>query len=106
MLIVDQEQAELIDAAVEMMHAALTARARRVDPGRVISDSITLQAHKLATVRRFLSQGAPYRWADLPDALKAKARAAVRVLADATPGADQEKAWENLRGLTNSNPMD
>lgn len=99
MMWIDQEQAELIDAAVEMYHAALAARARRVDPEKIISNSLILQTHKLATVRAHLKAGAPRPWDQLPEVYKTKAIHAMTMLVEAVPGADENAAWEALRVL-------
>lgn len=47
----DREQADLIDAALSFAVAALDTRAKRVDPGGVVSEAHRLQEIKLQQVR-------------------------------------------------------
>lgn len=48
----DQESIDLLDAAAEMMAAALAARSRRVDDDNVISRSVDMSRIKIATLRQ------------------------------------------------------
>lgn len=48
----DQESIDLLDAAAEMMAAALAARSRRVDDDNVISRSVDMSRIKMATLRQ------------------------------------------------------
>lgn len=47
----DTEQAALIEAALEFGVAALDARAKRIDPGKIVSQSHELQSIKLKQVQ-------------------------------------------------------
>lgn len=60
--IMDTEAAELVIAATVMFSAALTARTRRADPEKILSNSLTLQANKLVTVIAQLEAGDPPEW--------------------------------------------
>lgn len=49
-LVLDTEQADLMEASAVMMHAALDARARRMDPDKIISTSAGMSRAKLDSV--------------------------------------------------------
>lgn len=49
-LVLDTEQADLMEASAVMMHAALDARARRMDPDKIISTSAAMSRAKLDSV--------------------------------------------------------
>lgn len=49
-IMMDDEAADLIEAAAEMSHAALQARAKRVDPDGIISRSVNMSRIKTADV--------------------------------------------------------
>jgi hypothetical protein len=96
---VDDEQAELIDAGCTMLETALRARSKRVMGSKIITDGLTLQAHKLATVRAHLAAGKPRPWSMLPDAFQRKAVNAMRVLTEAVVEGGEDAAWEALRAI-------
>lgn len=96
---VDTEQAALIEAAVTMLEAALTARVKRADPDQVISNSLTFQAGKLRTFRVMMQQPDPPKWALLAEPLRRKALTAAQVLLAPDDHAAADRAWETLRGL-------
>jgi hypothetical protein len=98
-IIVDTEQAALIEAACAMLEAALTARVKRVDPDKVISNSLALQSNKLATVRQLLKMPDAPRWTGLDIALKQKASRAMAVLLSNSPDQACDKSWDTLRGV-------
>jgi hypothetical protein len=70
-IIVDTEQAALIEAALVMLESALVARTERADPDQVISKALNLQAMKLATVRKLLQAPEPPAYVDLEPHLRA-----------------------------------
>lgn len=49
-LVLDTEQSDLLEASAVMMHAALDARARRMDPDKIISTSAGMSRAKLDSV--------------------------------------------------------
>lgn len=50
----DDEGADLMEAGMEMAHAALSARARRIDPDGIISKSVGMSVIKCADILRGL----------------------------------------------------
>lgn len=101
-LYLDSEQADLIEAACAMLEAALTARVKRADPEKVISNSLQLQAHKLSTVRAQLAAGEPPPWHALNESLKSRALALMSDLAQGKDQTSKEHAWRALRALVNA----
>lgn len=99
-LYVDTEQADLIDAAVEMAHAALLARSKRADPDRIISDSHKLMANKLHSVRAQLAAPDAPEWPDLAEPFRAKALNLMRTILAEPKSANATAAWKSLRALT------
>lgn len=99
---VDQEGAELVEAAVQMLEAALTARVKRADPDQFISNSLILQSHKLSSFRTMLHAPDPPEFSMLAEPLRKKAfLAASQLVAEETP-AGKDAAWRLLRGLSNA----
>ncbi len=96
---VDAEAAALIEAAVQMLEAALTARVERADPGKVISNSLTLQAHKLATFRKQLKAPPPSDFGMMPEPLRRKAFTVIKQLALEPKPEVVDLHWRTLRGL-------
>lgn len=102
MLFIDDEQAELLDIASEMMAGALLARSRRADPDRIITDSHKLQANKLAAVRAQLKAKAPPHLSQLHEAFQAKALNLMRTIIAEPKSSNADRAWVSLRGMVNS----
>lgn len=99
MIIVDDEQAALMEVAFAMLEGALTARVARADPDQVISSSLILQANKLKTVRDHLRAAPPPALAMLPLSVQNAARGSMQVILD-NPGSQKaDAAWERLRGF-------
>jgi len=96
---VDTEQAELVEVAISMLEAALTARTRRADPDKIISNSLTLQASKLATVRQLLSLPEPPPYSQLSPALRELADNLLWRLHTGIDGAEKDATFERLRGV-------
>ncbi len=82
-----------------MFHAALTARSRRADPEKIISNSLILQTHKLASVRDALRAGEPPPFGQMAEPLRRKALATAKALATTHEPAEADRHWETLRGL-------
>lgn len=101
-LVIDTEQAELIEIAVTMLEAALTARTRRADPEAIISNSLKLQSNKLATVRALLKAPDPPDWSKLSPTFTQRA---LSLFENVTHAEDPETAdahWRLLRALINA----
>lgn len=96
-LIVDTEQASLVRTAVEMLTAALMARSQRADPEKIISDSLALQANKLATVLAELDQPDPPEWSNLDASLRRTALNAMHLLATEPKQDGANALWAELR---------
>lgn len=100
LLMIDSEQGDLVEIAVQMMHAALGARAKRRDPDRLITDSMVLQQHKLTSVLNRLKQSDPIEW----DEMTPDEQAGAILIIQAIQATDDHKArralWAKLRGLT------
>lgn len=99
MIIVDAEQAALIEVALSMLEAALTARVARADPDAVISNSLHLQANKLATVRAHLQMPEPPPLVMLDLSVQNAAREAMQQIIDNPGSTKADAAWERLRGF-------
>lgn len=100
--IVDTEQAALIEAALLMFEAALTARTERADPEAIISNSLKLQATKLADVRLALKQPDPPAYSELGPTLRKKADDLLWGLASKAPDVDKNALWSILRAVINA----
>jgi hypothetical protein len=101
-IIVDTEQAALMETAFVMLEAALTARVERADPEKIVSNSLALQAAKLKTVRALLKMPDPPEWLDLSDDLKRKALHICASLADTDEHRLHPAYWRTLRGIINA----
>jgi len=99
---VDTEQAALIEAALHMFEAALTARVERADPEQIISNSLSLQAAKLATVRPLLRLGDPPPFSQLDPTMLKKAHDLLWALHTDADALDVNQWWEALRGVINA----
>lgn len=96
---IDTEQAALIETALVMLESALTARVTRADPEKIISNSLKLQAAKLATVRTLLAQEEPPDFSALPTELQMQVyRAAFEGLGHRDPQI-VNAAWRQIRGV-------
>jgi len=100
----DTEQAELTQAAIVMMRAALVARSDRADPEKVITNSMRLQANKLASIEHQLNNPEPLDWAALPRELRDQLHNHMLVLTHAHPPQVQEQAYRTLKLLVLSVP--
>jgi hypothetical protein len=99
-IMIDAEQADLIEVAITMLEAALRARSKRIDPGKVISNSLALQGNKLATVRTLLAAGEPPNWSNLDPVLRKKAMLAIEIIINTDGGQAADAAWHQLRGIS------
>lgn len=101
-IIVDTEQAALIEAALTMFEAALTARVERVDPDQVISKALNLQSLKLATVRQLLKMPEPPDFSDLDPVMMKKAHDLLSQLDLDGPVSPINLWWNQLRTVINA----
>lgn len=99
---VDSEQAALIEAAITMLEAALTARVVRADPDKVVSNSLQLQANKLATVRAHLKMPAPPAFSMLPESAQAAVIASALQLLENAGSEAADPHFDRLRGFVNA----
>lgn len=76
----DEEARDLLQLAAEMMHAALEARARRVDPDGIISNSVQMSRIKLEGVMNDLERPQMSEWKDFTDDEKAQIQALARAI--------------------------
>lgn len=102
--IVDTEQAALIEVALTMLEAALTARVTRADPDKIISHSLSLQAKKLATVRMMLAQPDPLSFSMLDKATRDRAEKAMAAILEHPANKTADALWEKLRALMVASP--
>lgn len=65
LLVLDTEQADLVKAANDMMHAAMDARARRMDPDDIVSKTAKMSRAKCESVIAQLHLGPLLDWPDL-----------------------------------------
>lgn len=101
-IIVDAEQAALMEVAFAMLEGALTARVARADPEKVISNSLMLQAHKLATIREHLRMPEPPALTMLPESVQNAIYGCIQQIHDNPKTLDADRAFERLRGFINA----
>lgn len=94
----DDEQAALIEAALEFSTVALEARAKRVDPGKVLSQSHQLQAIKLQQVQKQLKVTPMPRYSDMTEPERATFDEVARRLADSQDVREKDAALDALIG--------
>lgn len=97
LLSIDQEARDLLHAASEMAHAALDARARRVDPEGVISRSVNMSRIKMRTVLEQLEAPALPNWSELSEGHKTAFRQAVQLLQEHENDEYADAAYDHLR---------
>lgn len=105
MILVDTEQADLIEVATYMLEQALTARAKRADPGKVITNSLTLQAAKLETLRNQLAQPDPPQLDRLAPAVRESVEHMARIIVSDHEEALKVATYEQLRQVINAAPL-
>jgi len=96
---VDTEQAALMKAAFQMLEAALVARVERADPDQIISNSLTLQAGKLETVRRLLDLPEPPAYSQLSPEMRKLADNLLWALHKDATVEEKDALFERLRGV-------
>lgn len=103
--IVDTEQAALIEVALTMLEAALTARVTRADPDKIISHSLALQAKKLATVRVMLAQPDPPPWSAMSASERDRVLSILETLRAGPRKADADALYQRLRSIALAAPF-
>lgn len=93
----DDEGRDLMEAGMEMAHAALDARARRVDPDGIISVSVNMSRIKCADILRGLRMPPVATWAQLEPEMRMKIVAAAGLLAATKNEVEAGQLWEALR---------
>jgi hypothetical protein len=96
---VDTEQAALMKAAFQMLEAALLARVERADPEQIISNSLALQAAKLATVRTLLDLPEPPAYSQLSPEMRKLADSVLWALHRDVSPEEKDALFERLRGV-------
>lgn len=99
LLILDTEQADLVDAANQMMIAAMEARARRIDPDEWVSKTAKMTRAKCESVKAQLDLGPLPEWPDLSLERQLQVLKLSQAITEADN--DQEKAiiYSGLRAL-------
>lgn len=99
LILMDAEQLELFKAGMEMAHAALEARARRVDPDRVISDSFTLSKIKTAHMIDQAKLPIMTSWLDLSESARESVINSAKAIITSKDEAIIQTAWETIQAF-------
>lgn len=99
LLNLDTEQADLIEAACEMMHAAMDARARRMDPNEWISKTAKMSRAKCESVLAQLELGPLMQWHQISIARRNEFLKLIRVMLDAKTEEEQAVFWNGIVGM-------
>lgn len=105
-LVLDTEQAALIGAANAMMHAAMDARASRIDPEGTVSKAAQMSRAKCATVEAQLQLGPLLEWDKLAVNRKLEIRKIAKALIDAETEQEEFIIYSGLRALVLSRDLD
>lgn len=101
-IIVDNEQAALMEVAFAMLEGALTARVARADPDKIISNSLLLQASKLATVRAHLRMPEPPAFSELPQSVQNAIHGCFQIMQTKPGTQEADNAYKRLREFVHS----
>ncbi len=96
----DDEGRDLLEAGVEMAHAALDARARRVDPDGLVSRSVAMSKIKTASLLKCLREPPMAEFSELSAKDKAIARDLMKMFLAATDKQEEELIWRKFRAVT------
>src|SRR5690606_26905349 len=94
--------ADLMETAFVMLEAALTARSKRADPEKIITDSLKLQGMKLATVRQLLRAPEPPKWSELDGEARNRILARLAALKAAPESSAADAHFNKLRAMVNA----
>lgn len=81
----DSEQAMILVASLEAADKILAARLHRVDPNKILSDSVRMGQIKLENIRAQMESGSIAQWEDLTPVQKRKFHAFIK---EWQPGVD------------------
>jgi hypothetical protein len=98
-LFLDAEQADLIGAAVDMAAAAMSARARRVDPEGIVSASARMSEIKMRHAISQFDMPPLAAWSDLPAAFREQAFILMEQIQNAERPEIIERAWRELQAV-------
>ena len=96
-LVLDTEQSDLMEASAVMMHAALDARARRMDPDKIISTSAGMSRAKLDSVLAQIRLGPLLDLSDFEFSMRSSIFKLATALAAETDLDRQDEIWQALR---------
>lgn len=102
-LILDSEQADLIYTAAEMMHAALAARAVRVDPEQIVSKSLRMSEMKLTSILTQMNLGPLPEWDAVDPELRRQMTHFMRQIVENPDHTNATFAWRELRNFVLAN---
>lgn len=96
----DGEARDLIEAAAEMAHAALEARARRIDPDEVISRSVQMSRIKTRDILKQLREPPLTPFTGLPKPLQAQMFNLSALMQDADTPEQMDAVFDAIRAVT------
>lgn len=99
LLNLDSEQADLVKAANEMMHAAMDARARRMDPDDIVSKTAQMSRAKCESVMSQLHLGPLLDWPDLSRERALQILTLCKVLYETENETEKATIYSGLRSL-------
>jgi len=99
LILMDGEQLELFEAAMEMAHAALAARARRVDPEKIISQSLEMSRIKTAHMIEQAKLPITTSWLDLGESQRETVINSARAIIASADPAIIQTAWETIQAF-------
>lgn len=93
----DDEAADLLEAAAEMGHAALQARAKRRDPDEIISRSYEMSRIKTSDVIRQLREPPLGAWGVLPEHDQHQVLKLFKIFLDLETLNERNELWKIIR---------
>lgn len=96
----DDETRDLMEAGMDMAHAALAARAKRVDPEGIISRSVEMSKIKCDTALHQLRQPPLAEWSELDDKTKILAEQLIKQFMNARSEDQINAIWRKFRAVT------
>lgn len=93
----DDEAADLLEAAAEMGHAALQARAKRRDPDEIISRSYEMSRIKTSDVIRQLREPPLGAWGVLPEHDQGQVLKLFKLFLDLETLNERNELWKIIR---------
>lgn len=99
-IMMDDEARDLLEAAAEMAHAALAARAKRRDPDEIISRSVEMSRIKVADVIRQLQLPALGAWGTLTAEDQKQVLDVMRLFIEVETIHERNELWKIIRSFT------